>query len=254
MKPDEFLEWQRRTLDQKTTASPVPPELGEFYRTYDGSLVFVYLQPEPDKGGRAIVIGGGHQVQGLLGALVGENYQLRSDGTFAHQHLGPWTLMALRENVQLEAELGEDTSASLGELVKRLERRVNGAVLEGENDLARYFALLEHRAASLVAFGPCPATKAEVGALYWTLNGSLVLVLKDKGELAAFVLRGGHGLVTKRGEKTGESYQIDEEGQVLEVTDALALGMSLRSRVSKSVVQNVPCPLDGQGTQLQSLS
>jgi len=127
-------------------------------------------------------------------------------------------------------------------------------VLEGENDLARYFALLEHRAASLVAFGPCPATKAEVGALYWTLNGSLVLVLKDKGELAAFVLRGGHGLVTKRGEKTGESYQIDEEGQVLEVTDALALGMSLRSRVSKSVVQNVPCPLDGQGTQLQSLS
>ena len=234
MNVEQFVTWQRKALASRSTSCPLRPEPGRFFQTYNGSLVFVYSISAEDRA-LAVVVAGGHGFEGTRGCYVGESYSLQHNGCYVSEHSGPWTLMALCQQVKLEAEEEQDSSSSLAELALKVERRLGGRELDGEHEPARYFDLLDYRVEAVEAFGGLVPAKPEVGELYRTFNASLILVLKEKGVVKSFVLRGGHGLRSKLGEKAGETHLIDEEGFPVGLTDGLQLGMTLKEKVPKTV-------------------
>ncbi len=233
MKPQAFIEWQEQALASKSDFLPLVPELGTPYITFNGSLVFVYrITPLC---AYARVLEGGHRYAQRHGSSPGDYYELDNKGCPLAERSGPWSLMALKQRVVLtaEAKLGCDIS-SIGDIIQRLEWRLQCPPAKAKNAVEGYYRDLQARQDMLRAFGPYEPVPAESDELYHTFNGSLVMVLVEKGELNAVVLRGGHGHPLLSGEKPGEGYRIESDGHVARVSDGLELGMSLKSQIPKA--------------------
>ncbi|MFM7148405.1 MAG: hypothetical protein ACKO23_01045, partial [Gemmataceae bacterium] len=74
---EHALESLRRYADKEAVA----PEQGGFFRTFNGSFVYV-TEMDDDGDGRCVVLRGGHGVSSARGEKPGESYLVCDDGYY----------------------------------------------------------------------------------------------------------------------------------------------------------------------------
>ena len=79
----------------------------------------------------------------------------------------------------------------------------------------------------LERYKDCEAKKPEKGRFYRTFNNSVVFIYEfdEETDAEAIVLKGGHGLSCRSGEKPGDTYTIDENGYVYDGRDEPSVQM-----------------------------
>jgi hypothetical protein len=79
----------------------------------------------------------------------------------------------------------------------------------------------------------CDAKKPEKGNFYKTFNDSVVFIYEtdDWEEAQALVLKGGHGIITRRGSEPAEVYSIGEDGYVTDNEPGIHMMMGLAEKL-----------------------
>lgn len=107
-----------------------------------------------------------------------------------------------------------------------------------KNPIQKAIATLSDAVDSLKKYQDASPVFPEEEKLYRTFNDSIVYVISvdDSDEGSVIVLRGGHGIANKPGEKPGETYAVDPDGFYQEATASAATLMSLRQVIELSEV------------------
>jgi hypothetical protein len=214
-----------RCFAQTTGVASITPEVGRFYQTRNGSLVFVYRRGAENKY-MALVLTGGHLETGLDGDVPGSIYRLQENGLQIGDFLGANLLgMDLLKKARIAFREPKIFSSKLDVSCQWLfSRRANQI---------------------------CGVSSPIFEGFYKTLNNSVVFVFRKATPTrpaVAIVCSGGHMVSSLAGAYPGELYRIDPTGAFLNeleyleklTTPVLAQTTGMSLAIHMPLVGNVP--------------